>query len=152
MAHRALSQSELARRVGVSQATIFKLLTGESYGSKHLHRIARELETTPAYLEGETDDPAPDAPPPPRPAATLHHVMMPVALPSENALARMFEGMLAAADREGPVDALARELAQLLPTALLQLRGRLYELPPVMEPFEAAVAEALPSGDRGSPR
>lgn len=65
MANRELSQSELARRVGVSQATIYKLLTGESFGSRHLHRIARELGTTPAYLTGETDDPTADAPPVP---------------------------------------------------------------------------------------
>jgi transcriptional regulator with XRE-family HTH domain len=62
MALRDLSQSELARRVGVTQATIFKLLIGESYGTKHLHKIARELGTTPAYLTGETDDPEADAP------------------------------------------------------------------------------------------
>lgn len=54
---RGLSQSELGRRVGVSQATIAKLITGGGYGSKHLHKIAYELGTTPAYLTGETDDP-----------------------------------------------------------------------------------------------
>jgi transcriptional regulator with XRE-family HTH domain len=61
MTKRLLSQSELARRVGVTQTTIRKLVSGTGYGSKYLHRIARELETTPAYLEGETDDPAPEA-------------------------------------------------------------------------------------------
>ncbi len=61
MALRDLSQSELARRVGVSQATIFKLVSGRIYGTKHLHKIARELGTTPAYLEGEIDDPDADA-------------------------------------------------------------------------------------------
>lgn len=57
-----LSQAELARRVGVRQPTIFKLTSGGGYGSKHLHRIARELGTTPAYLTGETDNPDEDAP------------------------------------------------------------------------------------------
>jgi phage repressor protein C with HTH and peptisase S24 domain len=52
-----LSQSALARKIGVSQATIGKLALGVSGGSKHLHAIARELGTTPAYLTGETDDP-----------------------------------------------------------------------------------------------
>lgn len=60
-----LSQAELARRVGVRQPTIFKLTSGGGYGSKHLHRIARELGTTPAYLSGETDDPEEGAPPAP---------------------------------------------------------------------------------------
>lgn len=62
-----LSQSELARRVGVSQATIAGLITGRSSGSKHLHAIARELRTTPQYLTGETDDPTEGALPLPTP-------------------------------------------------------------------------------------
>ncbi len=52
-----LSQAELGRRVGISQASIYNLVSGKGYGSKHLHLIARELRTTPAYLTGETDDP-----------------------------------------------------------------------------------------------
>ncbi len=53
------SQAELARRIGVQSTSIWKLVTGASQGSKHLHRIARELDTTAEYLTGETDDPAP---------------------------------------------------------------------------------------------
>lgn len=53
-----LSQTELARRAGVSQPTISDLIRGDSRSSSHLHVIARELGTTPAYLTGETDDPA----------------------------------------------------------------------------------------------
>lgn len=60
-----LSQSELARRLGLSQSAIARLALGNAYGSKHLHRIARELGTTPAYLSGETDDPAEGALPAP---------------------------------------------------------------------------------------
>jgi len=63
-----LSQSELARRANVSQATIAKLEKGFTSGSSHLHRIARELRTTPEYLTGETDDPAEGALPAPTPA------------------------------------------------------------------------------------
>nr|WP_317893805.1 S24 family peptidase [uncultured Sphingomonas sp.] len=63
-----LSQSELARRVGVSQAAIAKLVTRGAAGSKHIHAIARELHTTPAYLMGEVDDSAEGAVPPPTPA------------------------------------------------------------------------------------
>ncbi len=55
-----LSQSELARRVGISQGTVAKLITGRNRSSTHLHKIARELETTPAYLVGETEDPSED--------------------------------------------------------------------------------------------
>lgn len=52
-----LSQTELARRAGVSQPTISDLIRGDSRSSSHLHVIARELGTTPAYLAGETADP-----------------------------------------------------------------------------------------------
>jgi phage repressor protein C with HTH and peptisase S24 domain len=54
-----MSQAELARRVKVSQPTINALIRGDNAGSKHLHRIAAELETSPAYLAGETEDDAP---------------------------------------------------------------------------------------------
>ncbi|WP_240885691.1 S24 family peptidase [Sphingomonas sp. SFZ2018-12] len=56
-----MSQAELARRVGVSQPTINALVKGNNTTSKHLHRIAAELETSPAWLAGETDDIAPIA-------------------------------------------------------------------------------------------
>ena len=59
-----LSQSELARRVGVAQPTIYNLIHRSKIGSKHIHRVARELGTTPAYLTGEVDDPHEDAPAP----------------------------------------------------------------------------------------
>lgn len=57
MADRQISQSELARRVRVSQQTIGKLCKGASASSAHLHKIARELDTTAEYLTGETNDP-----------------------------------------------------------------------------------------------
>lgn len=57
-----LSQARLARLVGVAQPTIFKLLNGDSQNTRHLHRIARALKTTPAYLTGETDDPESEQP------------------------------------------------------------------------------------------
>lgn len=60
-----LSQAELARRVGLAQPTIFNLIHRSKKGSTHIHKIARELGTTPAYLSGEVDDPQADAPPPP---------------------------------------------------------------------------------------
>ena len=62
MAIRGLSQAELARRAGVSQPTIFKLIHENKSGSRVLHRVARELRTTPAYLTRETDDPTADLP------------------------------------------------------------------------------------------
>ena len=61
MRAQGLSQAELARRVGVSQPTIFSLIRDNKSGSKHLHKVARELKTSPAYLSGETDDDSIDA-------------------------------------------------------------------------------------------
>lgn len=58
LAEKGLSQSALARKIGVSQATIARLALGTAFGSTHLHRIARELGTTAEWLTGETDDPS----------------------------------------------------------------------------------------------
>jgi phage repressor protein C with HTH and peptisase S24 domain len=68
MRARGYSQSSLGRDVGVSQATIGKIVTGHSLNSSYLAKIARLLQTTTAYLEGEVDDPAEDAFIPPTPA------------------------------------------------------------------------------------
>lgn len=57
-----LSQAELARRIGVRQSTINSLVNGNSRTSRSLLAIARELQTTPAYLTGETDDPSSSIP------------------------------------------------------------------------------------------
>lgn len=65
LSERGISQAELARRVGVAQQTIHKLISGGSRTSAHLHRIARELGTTADYLSGETDDPSEGALPTP---------------------------------------------------------------------------------------
>ncbi|NYD91417.1 XRE family transcriptional regulator [Sphingomonas melonis] len=64
MKARGIGQSDLARRVGVQQGTISKIINGSTSNSRYLLRIARELGTTPAYLEGEIDDPGDDAPQP----------------------------------------------------------------------------------------
>lgn len=55
---KGITQAELARIIGVTQPVISQLISGGSGGSKHLHRIARELDTTSEYLTGETDDPS----------------------------------------------------------------------------------------------
>ena len=57
-----ISQAELARRVGIKQPTINALINGSSRSSVHLHKIARELRTTSAFLAGDTDDPDAEVP------------------------------------------------------------------------------------------
>lgn len=56
MTLRGLSQSELARRVGVKQPSIARLLKGETRSTSVLVELARELGTTPEFLTGEVDD------------------------------------------------------------------------------------------------
>lgn len=58
MAEKSLSQNEMAKRIGITQSSVWKLLNQPAQGSKHIHKIARELGTTPAYLMGETEDPS----------------------------------------------------------------------------------------------
>lgn len=60
-----INQSELARRVGVTQGAIAKIVKNNPNGSAHLHALARELKTSPGYLLGETDDPEDHSPPAP---------------------------------------------------------------------------------------
>lgn len=57
-----LGQSELGRRVGISQASVWALINRNKIGSRYIDRIARELRTTTAYLEGATDDPTAEYP------------------------------------------------------------------------------------------
>lgn len=144
MSEKNLSQSGLARRVGVTQTTIRKLLSG-GYGSKHLHRIARELETTPAYLTGETDDPSLGAEPVRH--VTTQIVTMPILLPGEDALTRMFLGVLKASPGMKE-DELARELAKTLPTGLQLLRGPLIYDDQDVDADPREESEARPSADR----
>lgn len=53
-----MSQAELARQVGIKQPSINHLINKGAQGSKHLHEIAKVLQTSPSYLIGETDDPS----------------------------------------------------------------------------------------------
>jgi len=67
LAELGMSQSELARKVELAQPTINNLINRNKVGTKHLHRIAYALQTTAAFLSGETDDPTAGALPIPTP-------------------------------------------------------------------------------------
>lgn len=54
---RRLSQSAVARLIGVSQPSIGRLISGETRKSSKIIELARVLETTPEYLIGERDNP-----------------------------------------------------------------------------------------------
>lgn len=123
MAHLGVSQAELARALGLSQQAVGKLVGGKTRSTSYIAGFARELRTTVAYLTGEIDDPNEGAPPPP-PKPTAQVVTMQVLLPDTLALERMFLGVLKASEGLSQ-EALAHELALLLPKGLALLRGPL---------------------------
>lgn len=59
-----LSMEDLATKVGVNRSTIFKWEHGgikiENASNKHVHALAKALNTSIAYLKGETDDSSPE--------------------------------------------------------------------------------------------
>jgi transcriptional regulator with XRE-family HTH domain len=146
-----ISQAELARRVGMSQSAMHNLISGKSRSSTHIHKIARELATTPAYLTGETEDPASEGVDAPVLdvdsrviADNLHHlrpsnrraiaevvrslaelgrpeITPSAALPSEQALTEMFEALLEGIAPETSLIERAQLLAKRLPIGLSQL-------------------------------
>jgi transcriptional regulator with XRE-family HTH domain len=138
-----MSQSELARRVKVTQGAIAKIVSNNPGGSSHIHKIARELGTTPAYLTGETDDPDEDAPPPP-PEPRIQYVTLPVALPTVRALTDAFEGVLLASPRMERRE-LARELAMRLPSVLRRAGDALPSQDMADDDDELEPAEVVPS-------
>lgn len=74
----------------------------------------------------------------------MQFVTLQVALPSEAALARMFEGLLRPIDRGTPVAELAQILARRLPTGLAQLR----DLMPAHLASDRGEAARPPATDR----
>ena len=52
-----MSQADLIRASGAPQQTINSLIRGDRRSTQHLVRIATALQTTPAYLMCETDNP-----------------------------------------------------------------------------------------------
>jgi len=57
MRRAGVNQSQLAERVGMKQPSIGRLISGETKTTRALDLIAAVLDTSPAYLKGETDDP-----------------------------------------------------------------------------------------------
>jgi transcriptional regulator with XRE-family HTH domain len=60
MERRGLDQSELARRLGVAQGSISKIIVGRTSNSRLIPRLAVELGVSTRWLLCETDDPEGD--------------------------------------------------------------------------------------------
>ncbi|MEZ0495159.1 helix-turn-helix domain-containing protein [Sphingomonas sp. IW22] len=97
-----LSQAELARRVGISQPMVNALIRGSARSTTHLHKIARELGTTPAYLTGEASDPDADVPDPPLLDQQQLKLLEHFACLNDRARAAMLELLDAMRDTGGP--------------------------------------------------
>lgn len=82
-----MSGAELARRTGITQPSISNLITGTSRKTTHILEIARELDTTPEYLTGETDDPR-------RPVLDINTNDADNAPPSKESLGRMASNLV----------------------------------------------------------
>jgi transcriptional regulator with XRE-family HTH domain len=119
-------QSSLAREIGVTPGTIHQLLAGKIQRSRFMPEIAEALGVSLRWLRGEdvSRDPEADASILPA-ASSVRHLMMHVALPSEDALTEMFEALLELERPEDTKAERARLLAQLLPAALAQLQSRI---------------------------
>lgn len=142
-----IDQPKLADDLRVSQGTISKIVSGKTRNSRLLPRIALRLGLPLEYLLGESDDPRAGQPWPPAP--TL--VSLQVALPSQIALARMFEGLLRELPPELDMPEQAQLLAKWLPIALSQAKDLLpiaSTLPPSGPEAERELAEALSTQDR----
>jgi len=137
-----LSQAELARRVGLAQPTIYSLIHRNKVGSKHLHKIARVLQTSPDYLTGDTDDPDENAPPPPLDPG-FQPMTFEVLFPSQPALEQMFAGLLMASEGMS-LDELAHELSVQLPKALALAQSAR----PSPLPYRRATPEGASEGSR----
>lgn len=94
----------------------------------------------------------PEAIQPVPPPAEVHYVTMRVALPSEAALTRMFEGLLLPLDHELSRAELARTLAQRLPIGLAQVQDLLPQLDQDGARGDDEAPPAPATGDRASPR
>lgn len=137
-------QSALARAVGCTPGAINQIVLGNVSRSRFLPDIAEELGVSLRWLRGDDVGPDPTVPRPPKPAQAQQSVTMQVLLPSEAALARMFEGLLLPLDLTAPKAEIAQLLARRLPTGFAQLRDLLPEHAPAAKhaPDEAAPAPA----------
>lgn len=123
-----MSQSDLARAIGVGATTVNGLIRGNARSTPHLFKIARVLRISAEYLAGESD--ATDQTVQGEPIeARSQGVLLRVEFPTENALTAMFEAQLRVYGSLRGVE-LARALAKRLPKAIARLQEvPLYERP-----------------------
>lgn len=147
-----MDQSALARAAGCTPGAINQIAMGNVRRSRYLPEIADTLRVSLRWLRGEDVPRDPTTPIPPRPVPTHQFVTMQVALPSEAALTRMFEGLLLTLDQTLPPAELARMLARRLPIGLAQLRDLAPESFQDGAPFHDADARPSAKGRPSSRR
>lgn len=118
-----LTQETLAKRAGVSQTTIHKLLSGKSRRTRYLNPLAKALRCSPEWLEGG-DDPQPEPTSPDDQIATLLGVASPRSRTAlERIAAALAEGLLTEADLE-LLEHIAERLSGRAATSFDKLREK----------------------------
>lgn len=126
MQAKGVDQVTLAQAVGASQAAISMILSGKTHRSRLLPDIAEFLGVSLRWLKGQDVPPDDIAAPGATPEAPkLQVLMMPMVLPSEDALTEMFSALLSIEQPGETLDERARFLAQLLPASLAQLQAHI---------------------------
>ena len=126
---RGQNQTEFGEDVGVSQGTVARWEAGSEPKSEPLLKMANMAgRTVQSFTTELISDMELGAYLEPSGPAEGSSILLPVQLPSEDALTQMFSGLLRILKNESDADTVARRLAQLLPSALAQTVSRLSAL------------------------
>lgn len=128
MKAKGVDQETVARAVGCTQSAISLILSGKTHRSRLLPDIAQFLGVSLRWLKGQDvspDEVEDESGAHAAEASKLRVLMVPMVLPSEDALTQMFSALLALERPEDTRDERARFLAQLLPAALAQLQAQI---------------------------
>lgn len=127
MQAKGVDQAALAQAVGCTQAAISMILSGKTHRSRLLPDIADYLGVSLRWLKGQDVPQADEGTTAPATSEEpkLRIMMMPMVVPSEDALTEMFAALLSIEQPGESLDERARFLAQLLPSALAQLQERI---------------------------
>lgn len=121
-----VNQTVFGEHIGVSQGTVARWEKGAEPKSEPLLKMANMAgRSVQSFTTELISDKELGSEPEPTILADWSAILMPVQLPSEDALAQMFSGLLRILKNETDADAIARRLAQLLPSALAQTVSRL---------------------------
>lgn len=115
---RQQNQTEFAEALGVSQGTVARWEAGSTPKNDALLRLSEMANVTPREFSAALISNMKDVPRDYNHSESSSSIMLPVLLPSEEALFAMFRSLLSVVEDEKDLTVAARRLAQLLPDAL----------------------------------